>query len=234
MEVAIPQIQKPDTKDEKLVLDVPNLCPHCGMWVAPDVLSGVFDHAHKQVGFVIKCSNSECGKLYYASYTAAVQEPMFVDGVEAYNLNLVETYPTLLNDSLPKELNKLYPEFVKLFTQAERAERARITEAVGMLYRKALESIVKNYLKNKYPTDAKIISSESLSQSIQRIDYPALQNLARASSWIGNDSVHLTPKNPDYTVKDMRAYIISLSHLIVAEHSALSAMKLTKRKAIHR
>lgn len=51
-------------------------------------------------------------------------------------------------------------------------------------------------------------------------DFPKLQNLAKAASWIGNDETHYIRRHDDKDIRDMKQFIKSASHFIVANYDA--------------
>ena len=94
-----------------------------------------------------------------------------------------------------------------------------------MGYRKAVEQLVKDYLTQKFPEKSDAIKSESLGDSIKRITLPSIQALAKASTWLGNDYVHLVNKHPDYDMEEMKKFIRALAASINQENTLQEAMK---------
>lgn len=230
MKISIPDILAPQKSESCFLIDVPNRCPHCYVINAPKVLCAVSTIEVDKVGLTIQCSN--CGDLYYATYSVIPDSTGLMDpsDLDADNLKFKASYPAISDTSLPAEMNDLYPDFYEIYAQAEAAERASLTQLVGMGYRKALETIVKAYDLKKFPEASAAIKKEKLYASIQRIDYKILKDLANASRIIGNDEVHTQKIASDYDAADMKRFIISFCHLILAEHVANEAHQVLHKK----
>lgn len=57
-----------------------------------------------------------------------------------------------------------------------------------------------------------------------------LQDIARASIWIGNDEVHYFRKNPEYDIEDLKSFIECLIHFIEIEYTYNKAKNLVNKK----
>ena len=75
-----------------------------------------------------------------------------------------------LHTDIPKNIEEHFPEFKVIYEQSFQAERLGLTAICGMGFRKALEFLVKSYSISKAPDEEQKIKSETLSQSINRLD----------------------------------------------------------------
>lgn len=108
----------------------------------------------------------------------------------------------------PDSVCEISPDFVKLYQQSEIAELNGLNEICGMGYRKALEFLVKDFAIYEHPNKAEKIAKTSLSQCITTyIKDPQIQDLAKASAWLGNDETHYSRQHDDYNFSDFKAFL---------------------------
>ena len=88
---------------------------------------------------------------------------------------------------------------------------------------------MKQYALKTFPDSAEAINNEKLMQTINRIDNPRIQALAKASAWLGNDQTHLQVKHPEYSVDDIKAFIKSLCYYILMEEEVSHAQALISK-----
>lgn len=201
--------------NSRLPIYLPDKCPYCDVAVLPMVITYNDQYVSGYtIGLVLKCPR--CEEIFFAKYPFGHPTPITYPSPKAHSL-------------IPPEMGTLYPEFYTLYQQTAEAETHHLDAITGMGYRKALEFLVKHYLLDAYPEESEKIKKETLSQSISRIQYPKIQSLAKAASWIGNDETHLEKKNPEYGVPEMKSFIQALCYLILAEHSADSATELLNK-----
>lgn len=223
----IKMIQFTDTSVE---FDLPDICPHCGLGIVPNFLGYAHSYERPYVGVIFGCPS--CKKISFASYELSVKNSsawtadLNNDGNPIIS-SRIGIYPQrIYSPKIPDEIKNYYQEFFEIYTQAHIAEQNNLHQITGMAYRKALENLVKNYLIEKFPSLQSEILNEPLGKSISRIEYPNIQSLARAASWIGNDETHIVKKNSDWKVSDMKGFILALCHLILAEKVSFSAFNM--------
>jgi hypothetical protein len=87
-----------------------------------------------------------------------------------------------------------------------------------MGYRKALEFLVKDYLKIKLPGSTIDIEKKLLGKCIDElIDNPNIKAMAKRAAWLGNDETHYTRKWEDKDISDLKKLIKLTVHWIVLE-----------------
>lgn len=131
---------------------------------------------------------------------------------------------------IPKNIKEHFPEFKVIYEQSFQAERLGLTAICGMGFRKALEFLVKSYLISKFTDEEQKIKSETLSQSINRLD-EKLKILAKAISWIGNDETHYVRKWKNKDVADMKQFISALMSFISTEITYDDAIQMIESKS---
>lgn len=135
-----------------------------------------------------------------------------------------------LHTDIPKNIEEHFPEFKVIYEQSFQAESLGLTAICGMGFRKALEFLVKSYSISKAPDEKQKIKSETLSQSINRLD-EKLKILAKAISWIGNDETHYVRKWENKDVTDMKQFISALMSFISAEITYDDAIQMIESKS---
>lgn len=206
-------------------IEKPNICPICKQSGDHTAHSGLVNRTCRLLSLTLECTL--CYELFFSKYLiveerSAIGSP----GVPAVT-ELLATYPAIKQENeLPEEMEIFFPEFSKIYDQALAAQSAQLDLITGMAFRKSLEFLVKTYLIQKLPMEEERIRNEFLGASIKRIDYPLIQRLATAATWLGNDESHFTKKHLDYNVADIKRFILALCHLIVAEKVAEDAATL--------
>ncbi len=115
------------------------------------------------------------------------------------------------------DVRQLSQDFVETYAQAEIAESQRLYRICGVGYRKALEFLVKDYLRRKNPDDSDKILAEPLGSCIRKLDDPRIKVLAERSVWIGNDETHYVRKHDDLDLEDMKRFIKAMLNYIESE-----------------
>lgn len=208
-----PEMQNP------IWVNLPDICPRCGKDFNPQELN------------IIKNHRSNFGSEYAVSVLCPFCEKTVYFDVYCHpkkNQGYIrEVYPEVKFVDIPKEIAPLFPQFYELYRQSQLAEIKGCTDICGAGFRKALETLVKQYVAKLCPDAEFLISKESLSQTIQRIDNPRIKTLAAASTWLGNDQTHLVPKHPTYNLADMKVFMKALCYHILMEEEFKRAQVLT-------
>lgn len=126
-------------------------------------------------------------------------------------------------------IDSLSPRFVKTFQEASLSDTLELHEIAGMGYRKALEILVTDYVMNELHTDEDTARKRSLSQLIDLIPNEQLTNLAKASTWIGNDETHYFRTNPDYGIEDIKAWISAFIKFLEMNNDLNKATELINK-----
>lgn len=201
----------------------PNLCPHCGRTMSPTFFEGysenvMFDKS-QSVGILFKCSYDDCKKFFVAEYTGT--------SLDLKKVNY--SYRPPIEVALPTNIEKVSEQFVLIYTQSTKAESEKLDQIAGVGYRKATEFLVKDYAIRNNPDEKEKIENMFLGKVIDKYleDFPKIQNLARASTWIGNDETHYIRKHDDKDIQDMKAFILAAAQFIAADYDADEALDFT-------
>lgn len=112
-------------------------------------------------------------------------------------------------------INKLSPQFVKIYNQSLAAETMDLDEIAGLGYRKALEFLIKDFCIHLRSDEEEKIKKLPLAQCINTyISSPEIKTLASRAAWIGNDEAHYVRKQEDRDVSDMKKFITAAVYFI--------------------
>lgn len=212
---------------EQTEIVLPDFCPLCGKTIEPKII-GCFGHEtlnnKKNVCVTCQCTSNSCDKYFVLNYHSDYD----IDSLIQSN----SPYITPTNVQLPDEINKISPNFVKIYTQAETASKMNLDLIAGVGYRKAVEFLIKDYLIMQNPEKEESIKNKFLGNVINDYmrDFPKIQALAKAATWIGNDETHYQRKHKDKDITDLKKFINTTVHFIVAEYTADQAMSFTSDK----
>ncbi|MBG9981717.1 hypothetical protein HZY86_01165 [Aerococcaceae bacterium DSM 111020] len=194
---------------DKTPLVATNICPICNQGGKHSIENISSSESSNQCCITYKCCS--CRKFFITVH----DYPLGIGN----SMPDLKTYPyKQIKIDIPEYLKNDYPEFYDLYIEAMTAESYNLLNAAGMVYRKSLESLVKNYWMKKLPEETETIKTELLSKTINRFEEPLIKSLAKASSWLGNDASHIVKRHPDYSVVELKKFIRTL-FLLLAYYS---------------
>lgn len=191
-------------------LSIPSHCPCCNSTGDFRLLNAYYLKSgtvyNTDVGSVYAMFFCQgCEECFIAYYDVEIRIPRY----ESTGL-LVSLAPrkhqskTIFSD----EINGLSPNFVKIYHQSEKAEYDGLDEICGIGYRKALEFLIKDFAILIHPDQADKIAKANLSQCLtDYIDNEKVQNLAKASTWLGNDETHYIRKHEKYGIESFKLFL---------------------------
>jgi hypothetical protein len=123
-------------------------------------------------------------------------------------------------------IENLSAQFITIFKEAATAESVGLFTLCGAGYRKALEFLIKDYLKSKRPEDSEVIEKSMLGNCINSyIDDQRIKEVAARAAWLGNDEVHYVKKWLDKDLQDLKRLIDITVHWIVMEIMTAEAIE---------
>lgn len=197
-------------------------------------------HCYKEVGFIFDCSSSydrevdktlavtfQCPSCYHYS----VYEYRITNRTLYYADLVNYSYTKKVDVELPKNIGKVSDEFVNIYEQAATAEAYNLINICGVAYRKAAEFLIKDYVITKNQDAEEKIKNMMLGNVISTylIDFPKIQNLAKATAWIGNDETHYVRKHNDKDLQDLKAFLLAAATFIAADYDADQAMEMVTK-----
>lgn len=213
----------------------PHECPHCGRSEAPKILFPeplTFDSQSEvedsQLIELYQCTYTDCEKFFIEVYRYSFED----DRAGYHYVHLPYNYSGIhLDTTLPEGVEEISPAFKEIYGQAVVAEESGLSQLAGMGYRKALEFLIKDYAIHRSPEKKEKITSQMLGAVINEelVDFPKLQALAQAASWIGNDQTHYEQRFSDQDVESMKKYIQAASALIAGDYQADLAAQFVEK-----
>ena len=184
-----------------------NECPICGVTISPDILCNVQSNRYVKKNYILACPN--CKEIYVEKLAPNA----------AHFFKRVAIFP-----KVPKAIYFddriviVSTKFIEIYNQANKAETYDLNEIVGMGYRKALEFLIKDYLKQKFTDQSQNIEKKLLGKCINEyIDNPQIKKMATGATWIGNDETHYIKKWEDKDISDLKKLINLTVQWIVLE-----------------
>ncbi len=146
----------------------------------------------------LTCTN--CGKLYIEELRYSSEERVYI------RKSIFPKRPK--NIDFDKSIESMSNKFIDIYNQANKAEIYELNEIAGIGYRKALEFLIKDYLKHKNPENSSDIESKFLGNCINElIDNPNIKKMAKGAVWLGNDETHYIRKWEDKDINDLKKLI---------------------------
>lgn len=229
-----------------LPVRVPKHCPSCGVTFGKSIVPIISvsnlpydsNRVYKDVSSceiisVYHCI--ECNSLFVIKYaiisngTSLLDEDLMKNGGTV--CNIVGHLPMIQNlEHFSQFIVSKFSKFVDLYHQSEKAEFLGLTDICGMGYRKALEFLVQSYVEykeNGLPDD---FDGMTLSQKITKyIRDDNIKILVKRAVWLGNDNVHIVQKHSDYSVDDMKQFILSVISYFDFEQNVQKASKIQRK-----
>ena len=181
----------------------PEICPHCGKGIDAKVINNFHVEKNGLLIEVVCLQCPVCGNLFFCYYP--LNEFGFFYSSPAHYSELIGG--GFLAESFSEEIASVSPRFVETFNQAYKAEQVNLGEIMGMGYRKAFESLIKDYACFLKPDDRDKIVSMTLFDCIQLVFSKEEREIIEKTSWIGNDETHYEKKHPAFDYKDLKAMI---------------------------
>lgn len=191
-------------------------CPICNYPVHPIPVSSFLNGqglASPYLQIVYRCPRNECGKTFFGLYEGE-DERGTGQRFTYYQYKRVEPgYPKV--PSIPDTIKQLSPSFCSIYQQACAADELGFKEICGAGYRKALEFLVKDFVKSKLSNEdpsKNSIDRMHLSDCIEKhIVDPITKEMAKRAAWLGNDETHYYRKWLDKDLDDLK----KLLHLTI-------------------
>ena len=194
-------------------------CPSCHFAIEPKDLCAYYvqpdNPSDGTCALYLLSLCKRCNQVFLSAFQERASRPVsgFADFDSA--LYSIPYMPNIIKFS--DDVRQLSPDFVETYAQAEIAESQRLYRICGVGYRKALEFLVKDYLRHKNPDDSDKILAEPLGSCIRKLDDRRIKVLAERSAWIGNDETHYVRKHDDRSIEDMKRFIKAMLNYVESE-----------------
>ena len=224
------QVTTFDNQGRQVSFEPPDQCPICHHSIDPRVLYGILLTSLTNPGsptgleVTLRCTRAACRRSFLAIY-----EPTRKGAIPGVQQETDARYWTYLR-SLPAEpVGRMFPPaisktselFVKIYNQSLAAEGYGLDQLAGPGYRKALEFLVKDYLKSTEPDNrerALAIEQMQLMNCIRNmVKDPNLKSAASRATWLGNDETHYIRKWEGKDIEDLKKLIDLTLYWIASE-----------------
>lgn len=203
-----------------------NICHRCGIGVENIVSDSFYmtDAANHYVYMIDSCP--VCRRAALREYIVSSKSAV------SHWIDLRKYSPRIFpHDSdhhvFPENVQTLSPDFVNFYHQSETAEQNGSVDICGMGYRKAVEFLIKDFLIHFCPEQRDTIANLHLSPAIDLIENPRLKIIAKRCAWLGNDEAHYIRKHEDYSVSDLKTFILACVSYIDSELCVEQAESIT-------
>lgn len=204
-----------DQNSIKPPLNLNDVCPYCKRAVSFNTVFS--DKDTDGLLFVFRCPRPHCHHLFAVRWREG----------------LSTTFPAIADtNEIPDKISKISSNFYEIYQQANIAEHMGLDKICGMGYRRAAEYLVKDFLLYIRVTGKtkEQIYKMSFASAISALPSQELKDIAKASSWLGNDETHTFRIWLDMSTEDLKAYIKSLASFIMFKANAEKAKTMIDSK----
>lgn len=189
-------------------------CPQCDILQRPIFHNSLF--ANGKLYILCYCEN--CKHAYIAEYECKFRN----NSTENYDLQqFVSAYPNdKKHSSFGDSIQNLSPMFVKVYDQALTANSFGLDEIAGMGFRKAIEFLVKDYAISLFPNEKEKIEKMHLSDTIDKINYQPITDIAKPCIKVLNDETHYFRKFERVEVENINKLILAIVGILSAKFIA--------------
>ncbi len=165
---------------------------------------------------LFRCTNKKCTTLIIKEY----------DPHDDNNAKYYPSNPKYFDFSQYSNIEKISPNFIKLYNDSWHIEQLWYKEIAGPWYRKAIEFLIKDFViyseANKEETKdenndkfKETIGKMNLQQCINKhIKDDQLKEMASRAYWIGNDQTHYYKKRENKDIDNLKDMIEITMHFI--------------------
>lgn len=197
--------------DVYVTYDAIEKCSNCNKALAPEKLYSIIIEKHSDYYLYVADFCSSCKSVLITEYKVKK-----LNDKNFENEEILRTSPrTYQVEKFDENIEKISPQFVKIYNQALQAETIGLDEIAGLGYRKSVEFLIKDYAIYKNPEKEEEIKNTWMKVCIEKyIDNDNIKLLAERSDWIGNDEAHYVRKQEDRDIKDMKKFIKAMVYFI--------------------
>jgi len=213
-------------------------CPICHSNIKPIHLGNYLNSdgdTSSCLQIVYRCPSNECGLVFFAYYVGIIQAGGYQDHCWYFFKGLKPGNAKLL--PVPESIKDLSPAFYRIYQEANNAENYGLTEICGAGYRKALEFLVKDYIKTKAKIlglKTKDIAKASLSLCIATyIEDVVAKEIAVRAAWLGNDETHYYREWKVCDLDDLKKLISVMINIIDTQLISRHYIKTMPRRKKH-
>ena len=186
-------------------------CSNCNKALAPEKLYSIIIEKNDEYYLYVADFCNSCKSVLITEYK--------VNKINDRNFEFekaLKTSPqTYQMEKFDENIEKISPQFIKIYNQSLQAEKTGLDEIAGLGYRKSVEFLIKDFAIYKNPEKEDKIKNTWMKVCIEKyIDNEQIKVLAERSDWIGNDEAHYVRKQEDRDITDMKRFIKAMVYFI--------------------
>lgn len=201
---------KPNSDDMSVLNEIdkkPDTCPACGKGIDP-IFCYQYGVNLRQgydgfLQIIFRCTKNNCQRLFVAIYTETFPRG-YTDQLYLKKTLLVDFMEF---EEFSEYITKISEQFPRIYNQSKIAEENGLDMIAGPSYRKALEFLVKDYIKKNDPKAFEKAKNMQLGSAIQLIENERIREMAERATWLGNDETHYIKKFKENDLEDLKNLI---------------------------
>lgn len=207
---------KNSERDITIEYDAIEKCSKCNKALAPEKLHSIIIEKEGKYYFYVSDFCSSCKSVLITEYIVEIKRNQYGTIIDCKAIKKINSSPSCYEEEkFDKEIEKISPQFVKIYNQALQAENMGLDEIAGLGYRKSVEFLIKDFATYKNPEKEEEIKNTWMKVCIENyIDNKQIKILAERSDWIGNDEAHYVRKQEDRDINDMKKFIKAMVYFI--------------------
>lgn len=194
---------------------IPDYCPICHQGIEPIRRYGWCEN--KKLYVIFQCPKKVCRVLFFGLYYEQISSgvPPLVTVYKLMGCSPKRVKEKIFQDTIMNISKK----FFVIYNQAKEAEERGLKEICGAGYRRALEFLIKDYLKKENVEKPEIIEKTRLYDCIKLyIKSGRIKDCAKRAVWLGNDETHYIRKWKSKDLEDLKNIIELTGNWIHDEH----------------
>jgi hypothetical protein len=201
---------------------IPDKCPICNIGIEPIIHFGYFSNVNHPVHdfdtqVIFQCPLNRCQSMFIGYYESSFM-------VTNYSFHLHQVAPIKPEDvDFGSIIKKISPNFIEIYSQAQKAEQVGWLQVAGPGFRKSLEFLIKDYCSGKTEKvdEKENIKKEFIGVVIEKyIDESRIKEMAKRATWLGNDETHYVRKWENKDLNDLKNLIsLTLGWINIVEIS---------------
>ncbi len=207
--------------DNAVIIDkFPDQCPACNHGIDVKFVDAFgksdLDSYGYRIQVIFRCPKIECQAVFIGYYTSGYFKPHSYSEYVFLKDCFIPSY--FKEEHFDDEIEKLSPEFVKIYNQAKISDNIGLSLICGCGYRKSLEYLIKDYLISKDPQSKEEVQNHKLGWLIaNKIDSEKIKLTAGLAKDIGNDETHYIKVMEDLSLEDLKKLVKLTTHWISDE-----------------
>lgn len=200
----------------KIIYDAIEKCSKCNKALAPECLYSIVIEKNNENYIYVVDFCSACKSLIVTEYTGLKDIDSYSRIKDIKANKRINSAPSIYEkEEFDEMIEKISPQFTKIYNQALHAETIGLDEIAGLGYRKSVEFLIKDFAIHNNPKKEDEIKNTWMKVCIEKyIDNEQIKVLAERSDWIGNDEAHYVKKQEDRDIVDMKKFIKAMVYFI--------------------